>query len=530
MRPVTKKIAVLTFSLSLVGTASLVGCSSGSSSAPGDGAKSYVDGKTFTLAITSDPGALDPQQSLTGNLAQLSTFAYDSLISVAPDTGEIQSQLADSWDVKGTTATFTIHDGVTCSDGSPFTAQSVVDNLAYISDEKNQSPFLGLYYPAGSTASASGSTVTIELGTAGPFVLNTLAKIPMVCGAGLKDRSVLTNGTSGTGPFVLDDSVPGSKYVYKVRKDYAWGPDGASTATKGTPAQVDVNVVPNETTAANGLLTGTLNAAPISGPDAQRLEGAGLKSVDLPVIRGQQWYNQATGHLTSDPAVRMALTQGMNYAQVGKVLTAGSGIPTTNLAPMPPAACHGTTTKAQPAFDVKAAETALDAAGWVKGSDGVRSKGGKTLELSLLVDNSAGNPAASASELAVQNWKAIGIKVSAKLLSTAQLAEPLFTTGDWDIAWEPVGVNSPDQLVPFLSGDTANNFARINNADYEAKVKEANAKSGTDSCPDWLAAEESLFKDADVVLFAGSANPTFLKGAEIATGVTIVPTAIRMLG
>lgn len=528
MRTVTTRSALLALSLSLVGTAGLVACSSGGGS--DNGPKSYADGKTFAFAMNSDPGALDPQQSLTGNLTQLTQFAYDSLLSVAADTGEIQSQLADSWKVDGKTITLEIRDGVTCSDGSPFDAQTVVDNLTYLSDEANKSPFLGLYYPAGSTATASGSTVTIKVGVTGPFVLNALAKVPMVCEAGLKDRSTLTDGTSGTGPYVLESSVPGSKYVYKVREGYTWGPDGASTATKGMPAQIDATVVLNETTAANGLLTGTLNAATIKGPDAERLDKAGVASADLPIILGEQWYNHAEGHLTSDPAVRMALTQGIDYTQLADVLTAGKGIPTTQLAPMPPIACQGTTTGAVPAFDAKAAEALLDEAGWVKGSDGIRTKDGKKLELSLLVDNFAGNPAAAASELAVENWKAIGIKVNAKLLSTSQLSEPLFTTGDWDIAWETVGVNSPDQMVPFLSGDTANNFSHIDNADYEAKVEAANAKVGSESCPDWLAAEESLFAAADLVPFAGSSNPTFLKGAELTTGAILVPSAIRMLG
>lgn len=50
--------------------------------------------------------------------------------------------------------------------------------------------------------------------------------------------------------------------------------------------------VENETTAANLLLSGGLNGAQINGPDAVRLEKAGLFAAKTPVLVGEQWYNQ----------------------------------------------------------------------------------------------------------------------------------------------------------------------------------------------------------------------------------------------
>ena len=98
------------------------------------------------------------------------------------------------------------------------------------------------------------------------------------------------------------------------------------------PDTIVMKIVQNETTAANLLLSGEINAAQIIGPDAERLEKQGLFSAETPALLGEQWYNHADGHATSDPAVRMALTQALDLAELQKVLTSGKGTPATTLA------------------------------------------------------------------------------------------------------------------------------------------------------------------------------------------------------
>ncbi len=529
----THQRAVLGLTLALAGGA-LVACGSGSSSGSSGGTTSYADGKTFTLALGSDPGALDPQGAAGSALLQLSAFAYDTLVAVDAKTGDIQSQLARSWKVNGKTVTFELGSGITCSDGSAFNAQTVVDNISYVENPKNKSPFLGVFIPAGATAKASGSTVTVTLPAASPFVLNSMSNLPMVCESGMKNRASLKNQTAGTGPFVLTKATPGVEYSYKVRDGYTWGPDGATTAEKGVPAAIDVKVVANETTGANEVLSGAINALQVIGPDAARLKSAGIPSVDTTIVIGEQWYNHQSGHLTKDPAVRMALTQGVDYNEVAKVLTSGKGTAATQLAAQPPTGCTGNSVSGNvPAFDASAAEAALDADGWKVGAGGIRTKGGKKLTLTFLHDSALGTGGSAAAELVVSRWKTIGVDVTSKELSTTQMSAPLFGTGDWDIAWEPINVNTPDQLVPILSGATppnGTNFSFLDNADYSAGVAKAVKQTGAAGCPDWLGAESSLFKAADMVPFANNLIPTFAKGATFEIGAELVPTSIRMLG
>jgi peptide/nickel transport system substrate-binding protein len=443
--------------------------------------------------------------------------------------------LASEWSVDGTTATFTMRDDVTCADGAPFTADTAAANIAYVADPANESPYLGAFLPAGVTASADGDVLTLELAGPAPFLLEGLSGLAMVCDSGLADRDTLAAGTAGTGPFVLDDVAPDDHYTYSVRDGYAWGPDGATTAEAGTPASVNVRIVSNETTAANLLLSGEVNAAQVIGPDTERLDAAGLYTTESAGVLGEQWYNHADGHVTADPAVRAALAQALDLTELQQVLTSGKGTGPTTLATVSPAACTGDSISAAlPEHDPEAAAAALDDAGWTLGDDGVRTKDGEALTVTFLHDTALGTGAASAAELATAAWTDLGVDVQAAGKNTTELSEILFGTGAWDVAWEPINVSSPDQLVGFLSGpavaDGGTNFAAIDNADYAAAVGEATAMQGAEGCDTWLAGETALVEAADVTPFANSVVKVYGNGAEFLSTGSIVPTSIRVLG
>jgi peptide/nickel transport system substrate-binding protein len=510
--------------LSVCATATLLAACGGGGGDDSDsdsdgGASKYADGGTFTMAMKGDPGKLDPQSSASSALFTVNQLAYDNLLSVDSENGEIQPQLASEWAVDGTTVTLTLNDGITCADGSDFTATTVADNIAYVGDPKNKSAYLGTFLPVGATAKAddAAGTVTITLKQPAPFVLNGLASLPMVCDAGMDDRKSLADSTAGTGPYVLTEAVPGDHYTYEIRDDYTWGPNGATTAEQGMPDTVVMKIVENEGTAANLLVAGDVSAAQILGPDVKRLDAQGLFAAETPALMGEQWYNHDDGHATSDPAVRMGLTQALDLGELASVSTAGAGTPATTLAAIEPVSCPGDSVSGSlPAQDVDAAKAALD---------------GK--ELTFLYSSATGSAVSAAAELAVQQWEAAGAKVTAKGVDETALQGAIFGTGDWDIAWVPLNVNSPDQLVPFLSGpglaDGGTNFSGIDNKEYADGVAAASAMNGVEGCDTWLDAESALIAAADIVPFANNLVKTFGNGAEFETPGQLVPTSIRML-
>jgi peptide/nickel transport system substrate-binding protein len=213
----------------------------------------------------------------------------------------------------------------------------------------------------------------------------------------------------------------------------------------------------------------------------------------------------------------MALTQAIDFKELASVATAGAGTLATTFASLDPSACPGDSISgALPAQDVDAAKSVLD---------------GK--KLTFLYSSAAGPAVAAAAELAVQEWKAAGADVTAKGVDETALQGAIFGTGDWDIAWVPLNVNSPDQLVPFLSGpglaDGGTNFSGIDNKEYADGVAQASTMTGTDGCDTWLDAESKLVAAADIVPFANNAVKTYGNGAEFDYPGTFMPTSVRMV-
>ena len=71
---------------------------------------------------------------------------------------------------------------------------------------------------------------------------------------------------------------------------------------RALPAKIIVKIIPNETTAANLLLSGGVNAATILGARHRRLDAQHLFSASLNAIAGEMWFNQTKGRPASDPA------------------------------------------------------------------------------------------------------------------------------------------------------------------------------------------------------------------------------------
>lgn len=507
----------------------------GGETTAGNTSSNFVNGRTFTMALSADPGNLDPQASPASNLYQFSFFAYDRLLNVSSD-GAIQSGLASSWQADGRKVVLTMHKSVTCSDGSPFTAADAAANLNYIADPKNKNAFLGVFLPVGAKASAntSAGTVTVTVPKIAPFILDGLAGIPMVCAAGLKDRKMLAHKSDGTGPYQLTQVAANDHYTFTKRTGYSWGPNGATTSATGLPQTVVIKIIPNETTAANLLLSGGLNAATILGQDAQRLAAQNLFSISVAAVTGEMWFNHRPGHVTADKNLRLALTKALDLAQLQKVITSGRGTAPTTFAAVPPVACPGNSVEAAlPSHDIDQAKALLDQDGWKPGSDGIRVKNGKQLAVTFLYNTTLGAPGSAAAELAGSEWKQLGVKVSLKPQDETSVVQTLFSTGNWDIAWEPVNVSSPDQLVGFMSGPTppkGQNFAAVNNPAYDAAIAKASAIVGTKGCSDWLAGEAALVRNVDVVPFANQGEQIFGKGAQFAVAGELLPTSIRMTG
>lgn len=527
----------------LLVTASLAaaGCSGGGSPAGGSGRNgagdhvTYAKGGTFTYAVANDPGNLDPLMTVLSVTRQVSRLAYDTLVDQTRN-GDFVSGLARSWRTEGNKTVFTLTKGVTCSDGSALTPQVVADNIDFVGNPKNQSPLLGTVLPAGIKATADERAGTVTVSTPKPdgFLLDDMAGMFIVCGAGMRDRHKLAGHTVGTGPWVLTEAVPDDHYTFKRRQGYRWGPHGAGMSGPGVPDKVVVRVITNPSTMANLMLSGEVNLGTVIGPDRKRLEQAGLSVTETRSPLGETFFNEAPGRPGADPAVREALTTATDIPQVTKVATAGSGKPSTGLVTLEPKPCPGdTVTGSLPKYDPGRARQLLDDAGWHSGPGGVRSKSGKKLQFTFLYPAGQGQSVVAGAELLAKQWQAVGAQVKIRSVTSTQLNQVIFSSGDWDASWTPVTVSLPTELVAFLSGPTppkGTNFAHLHNTSYTHDVTAAAAHTGTAACVKWNAAERALFENFDLVPMFDSTAPTFLDHAQasIVSG-EIQGTSLRLL-
>ena len=228
-------------------------------------------------------------------------------------TATIISGSLTSWKTTGPTTVFTIRKGVTCSDGSPVTPSVIAEDFAYIKNPANGSPYIGVAVPSANftyQADDAASTFTLTLAAPFGFLLQSLAFFPIVCGKGAQDPASLSESASGSGPYTLSQAVPNSHYTLALRKGYTWGPGGASTDVAGIPSKVVIDIISSETTEANELLSGTLNAAVINGPDRKRLTGSGFATQQA-INGGIDLLFNETGAVPRRPDVRKALTMTM---------------------------------------------------------------------------------------------------------------------------------------------------------------------------------------------------------------------------
>jgi peptide/nickel transport system substrate-binding protein len=522
-------VAGIACGVALTLAASACGSSSTSSSTSSSGhtavrtESAVVRGGTLTQLIPSDPGNLDPLTTVTSLTRALDFYAYDPLINLAPN-GRLVSGLATRWKESGNTYSFTLRKGVTCSDGSTMSPATVAANINFVSNPANKSPLTGLFVPPDATATANSATssVTIKLAQPFPFFLESLTGFGLVCAKGLSNPQVLADGTDGSGPYALAGSVAGQQYTFAIRKGYTWGPGGATTSEM--PAKIVVKVVADATTEADELVAGDANLATVQGLASEPLSNAHLFHQSAVAPLGELFFNQGAGHATANEAVRKAVVSALDLTQIGSVLSQGQGTPATGLVTVSPKVCPGSTvTGAFPARSLKAAASLLGRAGYSPS---------KPLKLTLLYATDIGGDPGSAFQLASQELQGIGVHLSLVGDTTTQLESVIFGSGNWDIVNIPLGITTPNEATPFVSGPAApkgENFSAIHNQAYTALATKASALPGTSGCADWDKAEKQLYQALDVVPFENAAVPTWAKGATYAMAAgLILPTSLRL--
>jgi peptide/nickel transport system substrate-binding protein len=326
------------------------------------------------------------------NDASLWPALHETVVTQTPD-GEFIPVLAESWDTSedGLTWTFKIRDGLQFQSGDPCDAAAVTEAMKAFADPA-QGVNAGFWAPVKSITAEEGNIVQVTMAhpyADFPFVLNN--GYSAIFNKRVRDELAEqygVKGTDGTGPFTLDEFVPGS-HASVVRWEAYQGAPVPLFENEGKPYLDGIRwiVLLEPATRAQELEAGNVDA--LKGPapqDVDRLKG----NSDLAVIElqepalyllGLNFKEKALGF--DDVQVRQAFMHAIDRQAIADSVFFGKAAPAYTIAHSawkyyePNVEQYGT-------FDPELSKSLFDQAGWVEGQGGVREKNGNKLSFEIV--------------------------------------------------------------------------------------------------------------------------------------------------
>ncbi len=490
------------------------------------------DSADVNILLSSAFDSLDPAKSVETTTRNVQGFLYDTLVTRDPETGEQLPALAESWEFAPTHYSFTINADATCSDGSEVTAETVAANFERAKDPEVNSPLTRSYIGTTEyevTYDNDARTVDLELAEPAAFPGYGIADGPfIVCGEGLDDPDSLEDKAFGSGPYTLAAYTPGVSLTLAKRDGYAWGTTGEHI--QDMPATVEVSLVDDQNTMSNLMLSGTGDIAFLYNDPLLRMrEEDGFATQNGYQSIAFLLPNQREGLPGADPALRRALSQALDFEELTKVQTGGSGfVPQSIRAEGTVCTDPGSTGPLIPTGGPEAAAQTLEAGGYEQDSDGRWNKDGAPVVVRFL----KADLSTAAAEYVRATWEDAGIQVMLDARPADQVADALFAGTEWDAVIFGLGAEMPSALMPFWTGPLSpdgSNFAAISNERFDAASSAALAVGGEEGCADWLAAENSLVEEVDAVPAFGEQTEWVIRdGVEIGNWTSfLLPYLLR---
>ena len=503
----------------------LAGCTTGSSSsAPAKSGEMSTNTIRTTLEV---PTSFDPTQTLGLPDFWMTRLGFDTLVR-QDDNGHFASGLAESWDVNPNGATFTLREGLTCSDGTPITASVVKDSLEYLANPATASPVIGQVFGPGNSATFAADdarTVKVSLREPWPDLLSGLAisSAGVICPAGLKDPKALADGTAKgaqSGPYVLSDRQHGVSYTFTLRDDYhAW--PKYSSEVPGVPAKTLVfNVVGDRNTQANLLLSNQLDIIQIDGALMERFKNEPDYTVSTqPFSDFYVIFNQREGSPFRNPEARKAVAQVLDAKTFEGITSNGHGQASRSLV------AEGTTCAAP------------DKAPVIQSDPEAAKKVLQGVNIRLVGPNIAG-PQGSGNVYIQEQLRAAGANVTLKNSDLGTWVGQVYgEPSSWDMTMF-ADLNFPgtvaNPLTAFIGPtiqEGGGNIGATNNTEAEKAFAAFRASTNADAaCAALQESMHSLIANADAIPLSNSPRLTVAgKGFEIShRGSTIDDPILRI--
>ena len=394
----------------------------------------------------------------------------DRLLYQDPETLELEPWIATDLpeiNEDATVFTFDIRTDVTYSDGTPMTAQNIVDNfdLFGLGDKDrllNVSEQIS-NYERGEVVDEDTVRFYFSAPSPGFAQATSTYNAGLLADSSLKLRNEEfgpgnAKNVIGSGPFVVDSETLGTDLVLKAREDYDWAPPSLEHQGRARIDGIHYTLAAEEAMRSGALLSGQADAArTISPPVERHLKDQGVQVVAATANGMNNQLAMRFNHpLLQDIRVRQAIIHGVNREEIIRILLSDSY----------PLATSSMTSKAlgyaeQPGaytFDPDQSRKLLDDAGWTPGPDGIREKDGQ--RLSLWVNHALPQPRSKEIVTMIQSdLRELGIELNMvagdratqnaaqKDINRVQLMHTMVGRADYDVIESFLSVDRRDSLL-----------------------------------------------------------------------------------
>ncbi len=281
------------------------------------------------VAVDSSPAGLDPHKVTAFSSFAVTSQIYEALVTLNDDL-QLEPALATGWEVSddGLTYTFSLRDNVVFHNGRAMTAGDVVYSFERVVDPETASPQASRMAEVDSVAADGDHTVVFTLSRPFAPFLSNVGNLTVVPREVVEEHGDLQAVAVGTGPFMLSEVVPDTYLLLSANPDY-WQ-DGEPAV-----ASMRYNIVPEGSTRAAGLRTGTYHLLPTVDPANAEI----LAVTPGVTLLGTQDLSYTLLGLNverepfNDPRVIQAINYAIDRDEIVEAVHFGNGVPGGPLSP-----------------------------------------------------------------------------------------------------------------------------------------------------------------------------------------------------
>lgn len=486
----------------------------------------------FSFGISNNVDTLDPNVTTYSSVGVIMTQVFDPLVLQNP-LGTFYPGLATSWEINddSTEYVFTLKEGVTFHDGTPFNAEAVKFTFDRIADPDTASQLaISLLGPYESSTVVDEYTLQVNFSSPYAPFLNSLstpylAPTSPTAVEELGDEYGLSM-VVGTGPFKLESYTPDSEVVLTRNEDYTWGAEDVYGMTgPANFSTVRFVIIQEPATRLAALESGEVDFI----DDVPELDVARL--TEDPNITIEQIEQPGHGYSlmmnfeqapTDELAVRQAIAMAIDKQSLIDVVFNGFGTPGCSALTKVMFGYDAATCDYLP-YDPDQSMAILEEAGWVDtDGDGIRERDGEPLAIQhwYRADSPLNNSLATFLQA---DLAAVGIDMQLNGASQSGYFDAVRagehnTQGWWDTWTDPDGLRV---LFHSSNADGGTNRNRYRSEEMDALLDEAAGISDPAARAEVYAEIQKLAADDAVMVYLN--DPYLLYGyASSLEGITFL--------